>query len=222
MDIILLILMLAIPGLAQLYVSTTYKKFQKIRNDKELTGYDVARKILDNNKLEKLYIVETKGKLSDHYDSSRKTIRLSKEIYHGTSIASLAIAAHECGHAIQDKEGYFFLKLRAFIFPTVNLGTKLAYVILIIGLILEAMNLIWLAILLVGLGLFFQLVTLPVEFDASKKAKVMIEDYKLADKKSIEGVNSMLNSAAMTYVAGVLASAIEILRLILIFASKRE
>ena len=150
-DLYLLIIALIIPALAQGYVSIAYGKYRKEQNGNQITGYDVARKILDANGLNNLYIVRTGGKLSDHYDPTRKTIRLSEEIYNGSSIAAAAIAAHECGHAVQDKEGYFFMKIRAAIFPVVSLGTKFAYFVLLAGIIFEMMNLIWVAIVLVGL-----------------------------------------------------------------------
>ena len=171
---LLYFLAIIIPIAAQIYVSYTYNRFKKVKNDFGLTGFDVAKKILEVNGLEKLYVVETQGKLTDHYDSSRKTIRLSSEVYHEESIAALAIAAHECGHALQDKEGYFFLRLRAMIYPVVSIGTKFAYVLLIIGFLFELMNMIIVAIALYGLGLVFQLITLPVEFDASKRALNML------------------------------------------------
>ena len=213
-------LALIIPLIAQLYVSSNYKKYKNIINDKKLTGFEVARKILDKNGLSDLYIVETKGNLTDHYDPKRKTVKLSTEVFHGESIAAMAVAAHECGHAIQDKEGYFFMKVRSFIFPIVSLGTRFAYVVLLIGLIANMMNFIWAGILLVGLGLLFQLVTLPVEFDASSRALKELEDNIVVPNSDIDGTKSMLNAAAMTYVAGVLSSALEILRLILVFIDR--
>lgn len=130
----------------------------------------------------------------------------------------MAIAAHECGHAIQDKEGYFFLRLRSFIFPVVSLGTKFAYVVLVIGLLLETMNLITLGIALVGLGLLFQLVTLPTEINASKRAQNNLRECGYVD--DIDGTKTMLVSAALTYVAGVLSSALEVIRLIKIFGDR--
>ena len=219
-NIELYLLALIIPLIAQIYVSSRYKKYSNLDNDKGLSGFEVARKILDKNGLKNLYIVETKGTMTDHYDPKRKTVRLSSEVYHGTTVASVAIAAHECGHAIQDKEGYLFMKIRSFIFPIVNLGTRFAYVVLFIGLIANMMDLIWLGIMLVGLGLLFQIVTLPVEFNASKRALEEIE--LLIDKDEYDGTRNMLNAAAMTYVAGVLSSALEILRLILIFNNRRD
>lgn len=215
-------LALIIPIVAQIYVSSSYSKYRRIDNRKKLTGYDVARKILDKNGLNNLYIVEVKGNLTDHYDPRRKIVRLSSDIYHGTSIASIAVAAHECGHAVQDKEGYLFMRIRSLIFPIVSFGTKIAYVVLFIGLIADLMNLIWAGILLVSLGLLFQLVTLPVEFNASKRAMNELKTTILVDKNDYDGTKSMLTAAAMTYVAGVLSSILEVLRLILIFTNDRD
>ncbi|MBQ3021460.1 MAG: zinc metallopeptidase [Bacilli bacterium] len=215
-------LALIIPLIAQLYVSSSYKKYKNIDNSNKLTGFEVAKKILEKNGLNDMYIVETKGNLTDHYDPKRKIVRLSSDVFHGTSIASIAVAAHECGHAIQDKVGYSFMKIRSFIYPIVSFGTKFAYIVLMIGLIANMLNLIWLGILLVGLGLLFQLVTLPVEFDASKRALKELEGNIGVATSDLNGTKSMLNAAAMTYVAGVLSSALEILRLILIFTNNRD
>ena len=215
-------LALIIPMIAQIYVTSNYNKYKRINNDKKMTGFDIARMILDKNGLNNMYVVETKGNLTDHYDPKRKTIKLSSEVFHGSSIAAMSVAAHEVGHALQDKDGYFFMKVRSFIFPIVNLGTKFAYVVLIIGLIANMMNLIWTGILLVGLGLLFQLVTLPVEFDASKRALKELETNIVVPSVDIKGTKAMLTAAAMPYVAGVLSSALEILRLILIFTNDRD
>lgn len=215
-------LALIIPMIAQIYVTSNYNKYKRINNDKKMTGFDVARMILDKNGLNNMYVVETKGNLTDHYDPKRKTIKLSSEVFHGSSIAAMSVAAHEVGHALQDKDGYFFMRVRSFIFPIVNLGTKFAYAVLIIGLIANMMDLIWTGILLVGLGLLFQLVTLPVEFDASKRALKELENNIIVPSADIKGTKSMLTAAAMTYVAGVLSSALEILRLILIFTNDRD
>ena len=215
-------LALIIPMIAQIYVTSNYNKYKRINNDKKMTGFDVARMILDKNGLNNMYVVETKGNLTDHYDPKRKTIKLSSEVFHGSSIAAMSVAAHEVGHALQDKDGYFFMRVRSFIFPIVNLGTKFAYVVLIIGLIANMMNLIWTGILLVGLGLLFQLVTLPVELDASKRALKELENNIVVPSADIKGTKSMLTAAAMTYVAGVLSSALEMLRLILIFTNDRD
>ena len=222
MDLIICLLIVIIPALAQLFISVNYNKYKRIFNESKITGQEVARKILDKNDLEKIYVVATSGNLTDHYDSSRKVIRLSKDIYDNESIASLAVAAHECGHAIQDKDGYFFMRLRSFIYPIVRIGTMFSYLVIFIGAIAEAMNIIYLGIALVALGLIFQLVTLPVEFDASKRALIELKKLGLVTNDELDGAKKMLISAALTYVAGVLSSALELLRLILIFTDKKD
>ncbi len=218
---LLYILMFLLPLCAQLYVSSTYKKYLKVKSACKLTGYDMAKQILDNNGLGNLYIVETKGTMTDHYDPTRKIIRLSTDVFNENSVSSIAIAAHECGHAIQDKEGYYFFRIRSKIVPIVSLATKLAYIILLIGVILEFMDLIFTGIVLVGFGLVFQLVTLPVELDASKRALSEMEKCVVLSNDT-EGVKVMLKSAALTYVAAVLSSALEVFRLIIIYFGRRD
>ena len=213
--LIIFLLMLIIPVYASIKVNLSYKKYVKIDNEKKLTGFDVARRILDENNLGEIYVVETKGTMSDHYDPRRKTVRLSTDVYHGTSISSLAIAAHECGHAIQDKEGYTWFKIRSMIFPIINIGQKIAYVVMIIGLLLSYMNYVYAAIGFTFLGLLFELVTLPVEFDASKRAKkIVLSDGMISDSEK-SGVDAVLNSTAFTYVAAVISSMLEMLYLLM-------
>lgn len=221
-NFLLYLLALIIPLIAQIYISFCYDKYKKIENKNKLSGFEVARKILDKNGLKDVYVVETKGNLTDHYDPRRKIVKLSESVFHGDSIASMAVAAHECGHAIQDKDGYFFMKLRSFIFPIVSFGTKFAYVVLLIGLIANLMDLVWAGIILVGLGLLFQIVTLPVEFNASKRALTELENIYSLERFDMDGAKTMLTAAALTYVAGVLSSALEILRLILVFTNNKD
>ena len=222
MDFLLLLLMITIPALAQLKVTLSYNKYKTIDNTKNISGFEVARKILDTNGLNDIHIVEVPGNLTDHYDPSRKVVRLSKDIFHKTTVASAAIAAHECGHAIQDKEGYFYMRFRAAIFPIVKIATQLSYVIIFIGLLLQALDLIYIGIAFVACGLIFQIVTLPVELNASKRAKELLLNLNIIDEDEKEEVGEMLNAAAMTYVAGVLASALQLLRLILAFTGRRD
>lgn len=216
MDLILAIIVILIPLIAQIGVSSNYQKYKRVKNTKELTGYDVARKILDENGLGDIYIVETRGELTDHYDPTKKVVRLSSDIYHGKTVAAMSVAAHECGHAVQDKEGYTFMRIRSAIFPIVNVATSISYWIILLGFLFELLDLIYIGIALTCLGLLFQIVTLPVEFDASKRAGVFLKEYNLATEDESKGVKKMLGAAAMTYVAGVLASALQILRLILV------
>ena len=216
MDLILVIIVISIPLIAQIGVSSNYQKYKRVKNTKELTGYDVARKILDENGLEDIYIVETRGELTDHYDPTKKVVRLSSDIYHGKTVAAMSVASHECGHAIQDKDGYTFMRIRSAIFPIVNVATSISYWIILLGFLFELLDLIYIGTALTCLGLLFQIVTLPVEFDASKRAGVFLKEYNLATEDESKGVKKMLGAAAMTYVAGVLASALQILRLILL------
>lgn len=220
-DIYLIIAILLIPLIAELFVKGTFKANLKKENSKKITGMEVARMILDKHDLQKVYVVKTGGYLSDHYDPRRKVVRLSAEVYEGTSISALAVAAHECGHAIQDKEGYSYMRFRSFIFPVVNVATSISYYIILAGFLFELLNLVYIGIALTCLGLLFQIVTLPVEFNASSRAKKEIIDLNLADELDASGVKNVLLAAALTYVAGVLASALQIFRLIFI-ASDRD
>ncbi len=216
MDIILIVIIILVPLLAEIGVKSNYKKYLKVKNTQKLSGQEVARQILDKNGLQNVYVVATDGYLSDHYDPTRKTVRLSKAVFEGETVASMSIAAHECGHAIQDKEGYLFFRIRSAIVPVVNIATSVSYYIILIGFALQMLNLVYLGIGLTSMGLLFQIVTLPVEFDASARAKKQINKMKLASKSEENGVKKMLWSAALTYVAGVLASALQIIRLVLI------
>ncbi len=222
MDLIILIVMLIIPAIAQMLVTSNYSKYKGMENEQEVSGFEVARKILDKNGLNDVYIVETKGNLTDHYDPKRKVVRLSHTIYHGKSVAAVAVAAHECGHAVQDKEGYAYMRIRSLIFPAVNFATSFSYFVILLGLFMESMEMIGLGICLVGTGLIFQLVTLPVEIDASKRAKQEIENLRLATVDEQEDIKKMLRAAASTYLAGVLTSALEIVRLVMIFGNRED
>lgn len=216
MDLLLIFLIILIPLIAQLGIKSSYSKYSSIENDKELTGKEVARMILDKNGLNNVEIYETSGELTDYYDPRKKKVVLSTNIHRGKSISSAAVAAHEVGHAIQDKEGYFFLKFRSFLVPIVNFTSHISSLFIIIGFAASAFDFINIGIILLLVGLFFQLITLPVEFNASARAKEQLKDIGLYSKKNINGTNSVLNAAAYTYVAGFLAEALQILRLILI------
>lgn len=219
---ILVLIGFLITLVAQIFVNSSYKKYKKVNTKSGLQGFEVARRILDMNGLNNVEIVETKGELSDHYDPTRKVVRLSTDIYHGATIASSSVAAHECGHAVQDKEGYFFLRLRASLVPIVNISSKVGYFAIVIGLIFGAMKLAWLGIFLELAILFFQLITLPVEFNASKRAAEYLKKEALIEASEQEGSKKMLNAAAMTYVASVVATLLEILRLVLIVSNRDD
>lgn len=217
-----LIITLIITLSAQSYVNSTYRKMEKRNSTKSISGHDVARIILDKNGLSNVKIEETAGLLSDHYDPRSKVVRLSPSIYNGSSIASVSVAAHECGHAIQDKNGYFFLKFRNNIVPLVNFASYAGYFAILIGIFSASFNLIWLGIIMEMIILLFQVVTLPVEFNASKRALNQITNLELLNKEEITSSKKMLTAAAMTYVASVATAVFQILRLILIFGGKDD
>lgn len=207
---------------AQILISTTYSRYKGVKNEKGMTGAEAARLILDKHGLSHIYVVETRGNLTDHYDPSRKVIRLSTDIYNKASIAAVAVAAHECGHAIQDKENYTFMKIRSMLVPVVNLASYAGYFAIVIGVISGLVNLIWLGILAEVMILLFQIVTLPVEIDASKRAMSEVESLNILNSGELVGGKRMLTAAAMTYVASVLSTMLELLRLILVFTDRRD
>lgn len=200
---------------SQIYLKSTYSESKSKKNKKDLTGCEAARKILDSNGLENIYVVEVKGELSDHYDPSRKVVRLSSDVFHGESIASLSIAAHECGHAIQDKDNYTFMRIRGALVPVVNLVTYIGYIGLIISLFAGITGYLTISIGLLIIALIFQLITLPVEFDASKRALTQIKNLNLIESDEINSVEGMLKAAAYTYVASLISLVLDLLRLVI-------
>ena len=220
METLLYLLALIISIAASVGVNSSYNKYKKVKNSNGLTGFDVARKILDINGLKDVLVLETQGELSDHYDPQKKVVKLSTDIYHNTTIASVAVAAHECGHAIQDKEGYSFLKIRASLFPVINISSKAGYVALILGLVAGITKLLYVGIVCELLILLFQLVTLPVEFNASSRALDIILKQGMVTTKERDGAKSMLTAAAMTYVASVINALFQVLRLVLIVSNR--
>lgn len=217
---LLLIIGFIISLAAQIYVNVSYRKYKNIENSKGLTGFDVARKILDENGLKDIYVTEVRGNLTDHYDPGRKVVRLSTDIFHGKTIASSSVAAHEVGHAIQDKEGYSFMRFRSMMFPLVRFSSYGGYIAILVGALFELMDLIWFGIGLEIVILLFQIVTLPVEFNASSRAKDELAKYNLLNNNEINSSDKMLRAAAYTYVASVLTTILQILRLIVMFSDR--
>lgn len=208
--------------IAQIYVNNSYNKYKYQSLKKKITGAEVARQILDKNGLRNIEIVEVKGNLTDHYDPSKKVVRLSTDIYKGDTIAAASVAAHECGHAIQDKVGYLFLKIRSFLVPFVNFSTKIGYLAVVIGLIFSFSKVAIIGLILLLSMLLFQLITLPVEFNASKRAKKQLIDLKLIDTEELKDTNTMLTAAALTYVASLITTLLQILRLAMIVFGRRD
>ena len=214
MELLLIILIISLPLISQLYITVTYKKTSNIEFRSDTTGYDVARNILDKNGLNNILVVETNGTLTDHYDPTRKVIKLSKDIYHGNSVASASVAAHEVGHAIQDKEGYTFLNIRHAILPVVSFLDRISYIVIFLGFLLEYMNLVYFGIFAVGAGVLFQIITLPVEINASKRAIKELKSLNLTTDRTENLSKNMLTAAALTYVASTLAEILQLIRLI--------
>lgn len=215
MDILLYILPIILVLGAQAIISMTYRKYKGVPNKQNMTGYEVARKILDDNGLNDVYVVETGGTMTDHYDPARRTVRLSSEVYHDATIASVAIAAHECGHVIQHKNKYVPMLIRSAIVPIVNLASHIGYIVVVIGLLASAFNLALWGIILLCATLVFQLITLPVEFNASRRAIKILSSDGLIDAGETSKAKAMLTAAAFTYVASLLANFLEIFRLFL-------
>ena len=208
--------------IAQASVMGNYNKYKDIDSKTKLKGKDVARKILDANGLEKVKVKEVSGELTDHYNPSDKTVNLSNSIYSDSSIASVAVAAHECGHAIQDKNGYFFLKFRHGLVPVANLCSKLGYIVLLIGIGAGIFNVTVIGIILLSVILLFHLVTLPVEFNASSRAKKQLKILNITNNGSDKGISKMLYAAGMTYVASLANNFLQIFRLVLIAFNRKD
>ena len=222
MDIILMIISLVITLGAQLFVSGAYSKYSKVKNKKRMSGSEAARYILDKNGLKDVKVRRVGGYLSDYYDPRNKTVNLSSANYENASVGALSVACHECGHAIQDKVGYTFMRIRAALVPFVNFSSYAGYFAILFGCLFDSMNLIWFGIFAEMVILLFQIVTLPVEIDASKRAIKELDKYELLDKDELSGGKTMLIAAALTYVASVATTVIQILRLILTFGSRDD
>lgn len=217
--IIYIALLMIIPIWAQSKVKSTYKKYSQVPTSSYMTGAEVARRILDDNGLFDIRIEETKGVLTDHYDPRKKVVRLSSGNYHGQSMAASAVAAHEVGHAIQDQQEYAFLRFRSALVPVANFGSNISFFLILAGIILGAMNLLLFGIIFMSAAVLFQLVTLPVEFDASNRAMGQLVASGVITNNEERPTRKVLNAAALTYVAAALVAVAELVRFIMIFAS---
>jgi len=216
LDLLLIIVPTILIFASQAYINSSYKKYSLYDVKSRKTGYDVAREILDKNGLKDVKIKKVCGTLTDNYNPKTNTISLSDDIYSGTSIASVSVSAHECGHVLQHKEKYFFIVLRSILVPVVNISSKLGYAILLIGIFASIFDIAFIGLILMSLALIFQLITLPTEFNASKRAKDVLLELNIVSNDELPKVKAMLRSAAMTYVASFFANILEMLRLFLI------
>ncbi len=203
-------------------VKATFSKYDKVRSMSGLTGAGAARRILDANGLYNIRVEHVGGQLSDHFDPGANVIRLSDSTYNSASVAAIGVAAHECGHAIQHAKEYVPIKVRNAIVPVVNIGNKLSMPLFFIGLILGMTELALAGALLFGLVLVFQIVTLPTEFNASSRALRIMDESGLLETDELRGAKKVLGAAAMTYVAAVAATALQLMRLLLIINGRRR
>ncbi len=197
---------------AQFYVNSTYKKWSRVPSRSRVSGAQAAERLIRYGGLYDVEVQGVRGNLTDHYDPRKKVLRLSEGVYGGSSVASLAIAAHELGHAVQDQEGYFPLRFRAMLVPAVNIGSYLGWILIMIGLFLRMTELAWLGVAVFSGGALFALVTLPVELNASARAKELLANSGLITGSDEQrGVNSVLNAAALTYVAALFTAVLQLL-----------
>ncbi len=219
---ILVILGFLLASFASMGVQSAFKKYSAVKSYRHLTGMDAARKILDDNGLYNVSVEHINGDLTDHYDPRANVIRLSDATYSSDSVAAIGVAAHEAGHAVQHAVGYVPIKVRNAIVPAVNFCSQLSMPLFIIGILLGTTGLANLGIILFSAALVFQLITLPVEFDASRRAIKILGNSAMLDESELRGARKVLTAAAMTYVAAALASAMQLLRLVLINNSRRR
>ena len=200
-------------GYAQMKISSTFDKYLKVASNTGMNGAQIARYILDRNGLNNVTVEHVKGNLTDHYDPRSKVVRLSDNVYRGSSIAAMSVAAHEVGHAMQHAEGYYPLIIRNNIAPIASFGSRLVGIFIIVGLVIDSLSLINFGIVLFLAAVLFQVITLPVEFNASKKALVQLED-GISSRENLKPAKKVLNAAALTYVAATLVAVAQLLRLL--------
>lgn len=210
-------------GLASWYVRSAYNKWSQVRATSGLTGAQAAQRLISTGNLYGVQVADTTGQLSDHYDPRNKTLFLSPGVANSPSVASVAIAAHELGHAMQDAEDYFPMQIRSFLVPVVSIGSNLGWILIMIGLFLRVTELAWLGVLVFSGGALFALATLPVEFNASARAKELLYSTGIIQtEEERRGVNSVLNAAALTYVAGLITAVLQLLYFVFLVGGRRR
>jgi uncharacterized protein len=203
---------LALMGFASWYVRHSYNKWSQVRASSGLTGHQAAQRLISTGNLYGVQVQGTAGQLSDHYDPRNKTLFLSQGVANSPSVAAVAISAHELGHALQDAEEYFPMKVRSMLVPAVNIGSNLGWILIMIGLVLQQVNIAWIGVAVFSAGALFALATLPVEFNASARAKELLYSTGIIQtEEERRGVNQVLNAAALTYVAGLVTAIMQLL-----------
>lgn len=220
---ILIIIGVIITLAASAKMNSAFRRYSKVRSHSGLTGAQAAAKILNYAGIYDVVVERVSGNLTDHYDPRSKVLRLSDATYNATSVAAIGVAAHECGHAMQDKEAYAPLKLRRSLVPVANIGSNLSWIFIILGIIMGAnQTLLNIGILLFSLAVIFQLVTLPVEFNASSRALRVLKDSAMMYEDEVEDTRKVLSAAALTYVASAAAAILSLLRLVILFGGGRD
>ncbi|WP_429699415.1 zinc metallopeptidase [Alteribacter keqinensis] len=215
-------ILLLVPLWAQMRVKSAFKKYSQVPASSGMSGAEVAKKILNDNGIYDVTVEPVKGKLTDHYDPRSKTVRLSESNYYGNSVAGAAVAAHEVGHAIQDAEDYAFLRFRHALVPVANLGQNFSFFLILAGMLLTQTNLLLAGIVLMSFAVLFQLVTLPVEFNASSRAMDQVISVGVIRNDEEKQTKKVLNAAALTYVAGAVVAVLELVRFILMYFVMRD
>lgn len=207
---------------AQTKIQATFNKYMRMYTRNGLTGAEAARKVLDRNGLYDIPVEITPGRLSDHYDPASRTLRLSKDVYYGNTVSSVGVAAHEAGHAIQHRTGYAPLFIRNSLVPVANIGSSLSWVLLVIGLVLSYPTLVSIGIYMFCAVVVFQVITLPVEYNASRRAIEQLEGGGMLYGEDLKGARRVLNAAALTYVASVVTAIAQLLRLLILSRNRRD
>ena len=220
--LVLVVPALIISLIAQVVVQSTYKKYAQVLSARGITAQEVVNRILKINGISNVGVERTRGNLTDHYDPKSNMIRLSDSVYGNASVASIGVAAHEAGHAVQYASGYTPIKIRNAVLPAANFGSKLSVPLIILGFFLGMPALVDFGIILFSLVLVFQLVTLPVEFNASRRAIAVLDQSGILDGEELTGAKKVLRAAAMTYVAAVLTSLAQLLRLLLLSRRRND
>lgn len=212
-------------------VNSTYRKYAKVRSYSGMTGAEAARKILQMSGIYDVQVQHISGELTDHYDPSRRVLKLSDSVYGSQSVAAIGVAAHECGHALQHRDGYLPLKIRSALVPAANIGSRLGLPIVILGMVLGFgfhlpgggyFSLAQIGVWIFSLAVLFQIVTLPVEFNASGRALAMLGDYGMMNREEVKSCKRVLSAAALTYVAAAASSILQLLRLVLLTGNRRR
>lgn len=219
---VLIMLAFLISALVSAKMNATFSKYSKVRSCCGMTGAQAAQRILSSAGIYDVRVEHVSGKLTDHYDPSNKVLRLSDAVYGNTSIAAIGVAAHECGHAVQHARNYVPLSVRSAIVPVANFGSQLSWPLFLAGLIFSFRPLLTIGIVLFCMALLFQIVTLPVEFNASARALRMLDETGIMGRQEIRGTKKVLKAAAMTYVAAVIGSLLQLLRLLILSGAFRK